>query len=96
MNERDRIYVQILHFGLLALRNGSSNGNLRYCQIEAEHLHNVPSLIGEPNDRRHDYYLDVEKPSYLEQVEGLSVPAMEFTLSRYAELWPQLEECRNR
>jgi hypothetical protein len=96
MNDRDQIYIQILRFGLLAIRDQASSGNAQYCEIEAEHLHNLPSLIGEPNERRYDYYLDVEKPSYLERVERLPVSGIDFTLNRYAELWIQLEQYRSR
>ena len=59
--ERDRIYIQILDAGIVAIRNASLDGIIPYCQVESEHLHNIPSLIGETNEKRHDFYLDGEK-----------------------------------
>jgi hypothetical protein len=61
--------------------------------VEAEHLHNVPSLIGEPNEHRHDCYFNVERPYYLERVDR-SVPGIDFTLARYGEIWERLAELR--
>lgn len=93
VNERDAVYLHILRFGLARLRDAAVCGNLEYCAVEAEHLHNVPSLVGEPNEHRHDYYFDKERPYYLECVDR-SVPDIEFTLARYAELWQRLSEMR--
>ena len=94
MTERDEIYRQILHIGLNELRDAAVNGRIQYCAVEAEHLHNIPSLIGEPNELRHDYYFDAERAYYLERVERSE--EIEFMLGRYAELWQQLEELRTR
>jgi hypothetical protein len=93
MTERDRVYVQILHYGIVSLRNASLGGNSRYCQVESEHLHNIPSLIGETNEARHAYYFDGERASYLEHVDH-SAPESKFALARYKELWAELEELR--
>lgn len=89
MTERDQIYVQILDFGLLRLRDSACGGHIQYCAIEAEHLHNIPSLIGETNELRHQYYFEKERTYYLERVDR-SIPGIEFTLRRYEELWQQL------
>lgn len=67
--------------------------NAAYCAVEADHLHNLPSLIGEPNERRHDHYFDKERVLYLERIDR-SVPDIEFTLARYSELWQRLAELR--
>src|SRR5688572_11024743 len=93
VSERDAIYLHILHFGLVRLRDTAGCGNAAYCAVEADHLHNLPSLVGESNEHRHDYYFDKERPFYLERVDR-SVPGIEFTLARYAELWQRLSELR--
>ena len=92
MSERDQIYVQILHVGLLALHNASYGGDAAYWKIESDHLHNLPSLIGDPNEHRHAYYFDQERVAYLDAVQGTTVH--DFTLIRYRELWAQLERLR--
>lgn len=89
MNERDAIYIQILHHGLLRLRDAAATGHTHHCSVEAEHLHNIPSLVGETNEHRHACYLGQERCHYLEHIDR-SLPGLEFTLSRYAELWERL------
>ena len=93
MTVRDKVYVQILHFGLLRLREAASIGKVEYCTVEAEHLHNLPSLIGETNELRHAYYFDKERTSYFEHVDR-SMPGIDFTLRRYEELWHELGQLR--
>jgi hypothetical protein len=93
MNERDSIYLQLLGHGLIRLRDAASAGNADYCTVEADHLHNLPSLIGEPNQQRHDYYLDQERSLYLNRVDR-SVLGISFNLDRYSELWQRLFELR--
>ena len=56
MTERDTIYVQILHFGLERIRDLAMFGHVEYYAVESEHLHNIPSLIGETNEQRHKFY----------------------------------------
>ena len=91
MTERDSIYVQILHQGLLRIRDSAALGHLQYCAVESEHLHNVPSLIGESNEKRHLYYFSQERAHYLEHVDR-SIPGVDFTLRRYEELWSRLSQ----
>lgn len=91
MTERDALYVQILHHGLLRLRDSAAGGHIQYCAVEAEHIHNVPSLIGEANEQRHLHYFRQEREQYLEHVDR-SIPGMDFTLRRYAGLWARLEK----
>ena len=91
MTERDIIYIQILQHGLICVRNAAALGQLQYCALESEHLHNIPSLIGETNEDRHLYYFCQERACYLEGVDR-SIPGMDFTLARYTHLWTQLSK----
>ena len=91
MGERDQVYLQILSFGLLCLREAAIVGNLKQVAVEADHLHNLPSLIGESNVLRHAHYLDHERMLYPERVDR-SVPRVDFTIHRYTELWQELQE----
>ena len=91
MTERDAIYVQILHYGLLRIRDSAAIGHFQHCAIESEHLHNIPSLIGETNEERHLYYFNKERIYYLERVDR-SLPGLDSTLRRYVELWARLIE----
>jgi hypothetical protein len=60
-SQRDSVYLHILHFGLLRLRDAAGAGYAEYCRVEADHLHNLPSLIGEQSESRHDYYYHAER-----------------------------------
>jgi len=90
MNKRDQLYIEILRFGLISLRNQTLSGEFSYCAVEAEHLHEIPSLIDETNEARHDYYLCAHRGHYLERVDQTK-ESISFVLARYRELWPQLE-----
>jgi hypothetical protein len=93
MSERDRVYLQILTYGLIGLRAAARNGESDYCAVEAEHLHNLPSLVGEPNELRHEYYYEKERTLYLERVDR-SITGVEVTLMLFERLWAELEALR--
>ena len=72
---RSEAYKHILAMGLLALRDRAPRFNSsRLIEIEAEHLHNIPSLIDEGNLQRHLYYFNKERPSYIESLKNLNLP----------------------
>ena len=91
MSPRDHIYLQILHFGIVALRNASFRGDIDYWKVESDHLHNIPSLIGESNQFRHEYYFTGERAIYLSRVNK-DDPDAGFALRRYEELWGELQK----
>jgi hypothetical protein len=68
MTELDNLYLAILRCGLAAIRNASNNGDIAYCKAESEHLHEMPSLIGEGNMVRHHYYATKQRAAYLEWI----------------------------
>ncbi len=49
MNDLNIAYARLLHFGLLIVRQALDEGDLGWAQAEVTMLHNVPSLIEEPN-----------------------------------------------
>lgn len=87
---RDEAYIWILQHGLQCMRDCSALGLVDYCAIESEHLHNIPSLLGEINESRHEYYLQQERARYLAHVD-LNIEGLRFTLDRYTESWTVLE-----
>lgn len=68
---RDRAYLDLLHQGLVFLRNYSRIGRWEFIPIESEHLHEVPTLIGEDGEGRHVYYLRGTRELYLQQLRAL-------------------------
>ena len=68
---RSRAYLELLAWGLLAARDRAYAGRADLCAIEADHIHNMPSLIGEPNERRHLYYIVQERGLFLQRLDEL-------------------------
>lgn len=71
LTSRDRAYLDLLHHGLVLIRNFACGGRLEVAPVEAEHLHEVPTLVGEDNERRHVYYLRGTRGLYLQQLRAL-------------------------
>lgn len=65
---RSRAYLELLEWGLLATRDQAHAGHARLCEIEADHIHNIPSLIDEPDERRHLYYINKERGLFLQRL----------------------------
>jgi hypothetical protein len=72
IQNREQAYLDLLHRGLVLLRNCAHGGNLELCRIEADHLHNIPTLLGETNESRHVYYILAERSGYLKSLQNLS------------------------
>jgi hypothetical protein len=71
LQPRDRAYLDLIHYGLVLLRNFARGERLEFCPVEAEHLHEIPTLIGEANEHRHVYYLRGTRRLYLQQLREL-------------------------
>jgi hypothetical protein len=55
-NEIEAQLLKILSHGLLRIRALGYEGNAKACAIEADHLHNLPSLITNFESERLSYY----------------------------------------
>lgn len=73
MSQRDRLYAELLHRGLMILRTAHTQQLTRWVAAEIEFLHNVPSLIGECNIRRHVYFWEQECTHYIEIISSLGL-----------------------
>jgi hypothetical protein len=90
---RLQAYLDILHRGLVQLRNFAYSGKIELCRIEADHLHNIPTLLYEDNEHRHEYYIRGERMLYLEQLKALGVAELlEHSQVWYAEPWMTLAD----
>ena len=91
MTELESLYAQTLQVGFLVLRQAVESGDRDWVNAELELLHNVPSLIGEGNTRRHRYFWDQERPRYLSWVSG---PGRDIAKSRmltyYEPIWNEM------
>lgn len=63
------ILAEILRTGLLRIRAFGWSKDAARCAIEADHLHNLPSLLTDYSEDRLRYYWDAERGSYLDRSE---------------------------
>ena len=85
---RDRAYLDLLHYGLVLVRNVAHSGRLDLCRVEADHLHNIPTLLGEANEHRHVYYIEGERELYLERLRTLGATEyLDQAAVWYSEPW---------
>lgn len=88
MRTRFEIYCDILYCGLKNIVYFSDDS--KRCLAEADHLHNIPELLRNPQDERlHRFYWDAMRPSFI------SVSQPEW-LVRFERLWAELEEANRR
>lgn len=70
MQTLNALCAKLLQLGFVVLRQAVLSGDLEWAEAEVEFLHNVPSLIGEPNAKRHQYFWFVERKRYLDWVSA--------------------------
>ncbi|MBI1322547.1 hypothetical protein GC170_05100 [bacterium] len=91
MDELSGLYVEHLRFGLMLTKNAMDSGNFEWARAEIELNHNIPSLIEESNIKRHSYFWNQERMSYIEWV---SEPGRETAYSKmrtyYDPLWKEM------
>jgi hypothetical protein len=60
------ILLKILDEGLIRIRALGWSGDPQRCALEADHLHNLPSLIAKFSRERLEYYWKAERPGFIE------------------------------
>ena len=88
----DPLYSTILERGIIGIRDAAEQGDLSRCRAEAEHIHNIPSLIGEHNVNRHLYYATREREAYIEWVLSTGRKELRYrVLLAFARAWQQMD-----
>jgi hypothetical protein len=91
MNPRQQAYLDLLSHGLVAVRNLAYGRKVALCEVEADHLHNIPSLLNEPNERRHIFYIVKERGLYLERLHRMDAcEHLESMTIWYGQSWRTL------
>jgi hypothetical protein len=85
MQARQQAYAEILRWGLLAIREAAYAGKTKLCEIEADHIHNLPSLLDEPNEARHHCYVVQERAYYLDRLGQVGDAEYAANRKRYYE-----------
>jgi hypothetical protein len=92
MDELDRLYARLLQVGLLVLDQAVEAGDMDWVRAEVNHLHNLPSLLGEENVDRHAYYWHEERPHYAQWIAAHGSELARSRMRTYYELlWDEME-----
>ena len=73
----------------LRIRAAGREGDANRCAIEANHIHNLPDLLGEYFEEKLIYYYEVEIPGFVACSEGVHIECFRpvwSRLARYIEL----------
>ncbi len=67
----NKAILEILQTACLSIRAAGWKDDTRYCALEADHVHNMPSLLLKPNLEGLKYYLEVSRADYLKQIKEM-------------------------
>lgn len=91
MESLDQLYVDLLHRGMTVLMQALDAQDLAWASAEVELLHNVPSLIGEGNAQRHQYFWEQERAAYQAWVDAHGSREAKSRMSvYYAPIWKEM------
>ena len=92
MKELDDLYRQFLIVGFIVLRQAADTHDLEWINAELELLHNVPSLIGESNSKRHEYFWNCERTAYIKWASASGKEQPKSRMRTYYEpIWRKME-----
>lgn len=72
-----RILTQLVATGLLRIRALGWSANAERCAVEADHLHNLPTLLADFRPELLTFYLDVERVAFIQQSSPEEVEGFE-------------------
>lgn len=61
------VLLRIINTALLRIRRLAQDGMSERCEIEADHVHNLPSLLEQYSDELLVFYWNVERPEFISQ-----------------------------
>lgn len=80
-----------LDCGIARAKRAIESDDLRQCEIEMEHIHNLPSLIDTAIEKTRDYYLEKQRPHFLNKLENHYGPEMkQNAANEFREPWSQM------
>ena len=66
-SEIKQAIAKILEESLLKIRLEGALGNHKNCEIQADHVHNLPNLLINYSDELLDFYFNIERKAYISQ-----------------------------
>lgn len=92
MDELGRLYTKLLEFGLLFARQALDAREFDWARAQIDLLHNIPSLLNEPNWRRHEYFWNCERTHYLEWLATHGTDMAKSQMRTYfLPIWNEME-----
>jgi hypothetical protein len=91
METLNAFYARLLELGFVVLRQALDGKDWEWAQAEHRFLHNVPSLMNEPNIERHRYFWCQEREQYLEWASAAGDEPKSRMLTYYAPLLKEME-----
>jgi|SRR6516225_9527783 hypothetical protein len=77
------ILVRIIGEAVIRIRSRGWGGDSAGCAVEADHIHNLPSLLRNYSPGRLTYYWEVERAAFIRE-------SRDQPLTNYHELWDRL------
>ena len=68
-NECAGLLLRILSMGLLRICSYATDGRVKECELEADHLHNLPTIIASGRLDQLEHYFNAERPAFLLRAE---------------------------
>ena len=91
MTQLDTYYTRLLESGFVVLRQAVESGDPSWIDAELQLLHNVPSLIGDANVKRHRYFWDKERSRYIQwTTEAGRDQARSRMRTYYGPIWDEM------
>jgi len=70
--EKVRVTIfEILETAILSIRFNLRQGNLEYCLIELDHIHNLPKILKKYDLGKLKYYWDITRENYIAKLKKL-------------------------
>jgi hypothetical protein len=92
MNELTELYARLLVLGFTILREAARSRDYKWVESELELLHNVPSLLQEPNLERHRHFWFTEREHYIQWAANAGSEQVKSRMRTYYEpLWQEME-----
>ena len=80
--------LEIIQKAILSIRFAAYQKDPNYCAIEADHIHNLPGIILSYRKVNLEYYLNIERESYVERLKKIPDTSPEV----FEVQWKKLEE----
>jgi len=91
MEPLNALYAKLLQAGFIVLRQAVWSDDQEWARMEVQHLHNIPSLVNEPNAERHKYFWNQERQHYIEWANRVGGEPKSRMMTYYAPLWREME-----